>query len=189
MQRSLERFQISPEEYFADLDRTLADARTGLAALDRRMDELTELCGALARARVSETRLHAPPVRWSYDSRLPNYLFDDVFEPEAVEGGAKRWVGRSGRIAATLHLPRHVQYDLAIQIADFAGDAAARSFYLRIDGEQFPWLSHEGKRYASMTLSDGTAGTLTFEIGVDPATIGADSDVSFSFRSIDVARR
>ena len=104
-------------------------------------------------------------------------------------GGAKRWVGTGCRIAMTLQLPRNVQYDVAIQVEDFVSDAAAKSFYLRIGGLQYPWLSHEGKRYASFVLADEHADALALEIGVDAASISLDRDVSFSFRSIDVVRR
>jgi hypothetical protein len=189
MQRSLERFELSPEEFFAQIDRSFADLRGSVAALASRVDALAALGEELARTRLPAAAAAPPAARWTWDVRLPNYLFDDLFEHEAVAGGAKRWVGAGGRISATLVLPRHVQYDLVVHIEDFVSDAAAQSFWLRIDDVQYPWLSHEEKRYTSLVLADTARDVLHFEIGVDPASIPADRDVSFSFRMIDVVRR
>ncbi len=212
MQRSMERFENSPERYFSDLDTTFANLRSAGAALAKRLDALTAFCDELAVTRVTAEAAGPLPQRWTYDARLPNHVFDDVFEAEPVPLGAKRWVGGSGRIAATLRLPRTLQYDITVHIEDFVSDAAAQSFYLRIDGVQYPWLDHAGKRYASLILAEPPApaippvppalvpsapvllqsaalSTLAFEIGIDRATIPIDRDVAFSFRLIDVAAR
>jgi hypothetical protein len=189
LQRSLEAFQLSPEEYFAGTDRAFAELQAGLGRVVARVDALADLCAEMARIRLP-LLASPPPTRWSYDARLPNFVFADVFEPEAVaDGGFKRWVNASGRLAATLRLPRHVQYDLAIQIEEFCCEAAAQSFYLRIDGVQYPWLAHAGRRYTSLVLEDPDAETLGFEIGVAPESMPAGGDTTFSFRSIDVVRR
>jgi hypothetical protein len=189
MQRSLERFQISPEDYFAGVDRAFEEMRSGIGALARRADDLSALCEELALVRLAGPAAAPPPSRWTYDVRLPNHLFADLFDAEEIAGGAKRWVGTGCRLGVTLRMPRNVQYDLAIQIEDFVSETAAKSFFLRIDGVQYPWLSHEGKRYTSLVLIDEAAETLGIEIGVDPSSLPDGRDVSFSFRSIDVARR
>jgi hypothetical protein len=189
MQRSLETFQISPEEYFAGTDRAFAELRTNLGHVTARTDALADLCAEFARMRLPLLAT-VPATRWSYDARLPNFMFADVFEPEALpDGGFKRWVNASGRLATRLRLPRHVQYDLAIQIEEFCSEAAARSFYLRIDGVQYPWLGHEGRRYTSLILEDLDADIIDLEIGVAPETMPDGGDTTFSFRSIDVVRR
>ena len=132
MQRSLERFQISPEEYFAEVDRTFADLREMLNAQARRADELSELCREMARSQATTARTLPAPTRWTYDARQPNYYFDDLFQPEPVEGGgACRWVGAGGNVAVTLQLPRNVQYEVAIQVQDFCAEAAAKSIISR----------------------------------------------------------
>jgi hypothetical protein len=189
MQRSSELFQIAPDEFFAGIDRDFAEIRATLAEVAQRAEAVGELCEAVVRTRAAPPAAGAPASRWTFDARLPNFLFADVFEPEPLTDGAKRWVGGSGRIAAALRLPRHVQYDFAIQVEEFASEAAARSFWLRINGVQYPWLDHAGKRYTSIVLDDADADGLNFEIGVDPASLPDTADVSFSFRSIDVSRR
>ncbi len=189
MQRSLEIFQISPEDYFAGTDRAFAELRAGLGSVSARADALADLCAEMMRMRLP-LQASPPATRWTYDARLPNFVFADVFEPEALEdGGFKRWVNASGRLATRLRLPRHVQYDLAIQIEEFCSEAAARSFYRRIDGVQYPWLSHAGRRYTSLILEDLDAETLDLEIGVAPEAMPDGADTTFSFRSIDVVRR
>ena len=189
MQRSLETYQLCPEEFFTGADRAFAELRSSIAAITARTDALADLCTELARTRLP-LQASPPATRWSYDARLPNFAFSDVFEPEALaDGGYKRWVNASGRLAARLRLPRHVQYDLAIQIEEFCSEAAAQSFFLRIDGVQYPWLGHASRRYTSLILDDPDAETLDFEVGVAAETIPADHDTTFSFRSIDVVRR
>jgi hypothetical protein len=189
MQRSLEMFQIAPEEFFARADRSFAEFSAGLASVAARTDTLADLCAEIARTRLP-LQASPPATRWSYDVRLPNFVFADVLEAETTaDGGAKRWVNANGRLATRLRLPRHVQYDLAIQIEEFCSEAAARSFYLRIDGVQYPWLDHAERRYTSLILDDLEADTLDIEIGVAPDAIPEGCGTAFSFRSIDVVRR
>ncbi len=189
MQRSLETFQIAPEEYFAGTDRAFAEIRASLSTVTARTDALADLCSEFARMRLP-LLASAPATRWSYDVRLPNFVFADVFEPEAIEGGGfKRWVNASGRLATRLRLPRHVQYDIAIQIEEFCCEAAARSFYLRIDGMQYPWLENANRRYTSLIQEDLDAEVMELEIGIAPETIPSGNDTAFSFRGIDVVRR
>jgi hypothetical protein len=189
MQRSYERFEISPEAFFDHIDRAFADLRALVGALEARVDGLSVLTEEITRTRLITAGAPAP-ARWTYDARLPNFLFDDVLDPEPLDGCARRWVGAGGRITGRLRLPRNVQYDLTIEIEDFVSDAAARSFYLRIDGMQYPWLGNAAKRYTSIVLAEEEdADTLAFEIGVDPGCIPPERDVSFSFRAIDIARR
>lgn len=189
MQRSLERFQLAPDDFFAGVDRGFADLRATVGGLANHIDAQAELIAELSRVRMLPPPPPADLARWSYDARLPNFLFVDVFEPEMLPDGAKRWVGRVARIAARLRLPRNAQYDLGIDIDGFVSPAAAQSFYLRINGVQYPWLSHQDSRYASLVLEDAEADDLAFEIGIDPATIPAGQDVSFAFRAIDVRQR
>jgi len=189
MQRSLERFQLAPEDFFAGVDRGFADLRAMVDDLAGHVEAQAELITQLSRTRMWPAPPPAAVARWSYDARLPNFLFADVFEPEALPGGAKRWVGRAASIAARLRLPRNAQYDIEIEIEDFVSPAAAQSFYLKVNGVQYPWLSHRDGRYASLVLEDIDAEGLAFEIGIDPATIPPGRDVSFAFRAIDVRQR
>ena len=194
MQRSHETFQVSPEDFFVEIDRAFVETRARLADLATRVDALGDLGTELARSSRPAPGAAPPPTRWCYDAVLPNLLFADVFAPEPVAGGAKRWVGRGGRLAATLRLPRHVQYDIEIDIVDFASDALAQSFFLRIDGMQYPWLSHADGRYASLALEIADPAladiaALDIEIGVDPSLIPSARDVSFAFRHLAINRR
>lgn len=189
MQRSLERFQLAPDEFFAGVDRGFADLRATVGSLAGQIDAQAELIAELSRARMLPPPAPAEVARWSYDARLPNFLFADVFEPETLPDGARRWVGRGAHIAARLRLPRNAQYDIAIHVDGFVSPAAAQSFYLRVNGVRYPWLSHQDSRYASLALEDADAIDLAFEIGIDAATIPAGHDVSFAFRAIDVWQR
>lgn len=189
MQRSLERYQLAPDDFFAGVDRGFADLRATMGSLAGHIDAQADMIAELSRTRMLRPPPPAEVARWSYDARLPNFLFADVFEPEAAPEGAKRWVGRAGRIAARLRLPRNAQYDLAIDIESFVCPEAAQSFYLRINDARYPWLSHQDGRYASLVMEDAEACDLAFEIGIDPATIPAGQSVSFAFRTIDVRQR
>ncbi len=185
MQRSLERYQLAPDDFFAGVNRGFADLRAAMSRLAGHIDAQADMIAELSRTRMLPPPPPAEVARWSYDARLPNFLFADVFEPE----GAKRWVGRAGRIAARLRLPRNAQYDLAIDIESFVCPEAAQSFHLRINDVRYPWLSHQDGHYASLVMEDAEACDLAFEIGIDSATIPAGQSVSFAFRTIDVRQR
>jgi hypothetical protein len=128
------------------------------------------------------------PARWTYDVRLPNLYFDNVYEPELTEEGAKMWVRRSGRLRARLDLPRNVQYLFCISVVDFAVPEARESFRIAVDGRVYPWLAVDTNVFSTIILEAPEAQALEFEISLDSDLLPAE-DISFSFNRIDIKRR
>jgi hypothetical protein len=182
-------YQASPEEFCTELDKAISRIDSRLSEDSARVETLVRLQEEFLRINLSRQLVTEPATAWTYRARLPNRYFMDVFEPEQDDGGGKRWVGASGRLGTRLLVPRAVQYDFSVTVADFVSAEAERSFTLKIDGEVYPWLDTEGWVYSTVLLEEPASSGLDFELSVDPATIPQGRDVSFSFRSIDLTRR
>jgi len=130
-----------------------------------------------------------PPTKWLYDVRLPNIFFDDVFNVEIFEAGAKRWVGRSGSIGAKLALPRNCQYDFTFHAVDFISPEVRETLTLSINGETYSWLDETGSVFRTVVLESADAAHLEFTLAVDPASLAESDTVSFSFSQILIERR
>jgi hypothetical protein len=181
-------YEASPEAAFAELDQNLAQLEKRLTMISETADGLHRVFESALRAVSQPAMLLPAPARWTYDVRLPNLYFDDVYEPELTEEGAKMWVRRSARLRARLGLPRNVQYDFRISIVDFAVPDGRDSFRIAVDGRIYPWLSTDANVFSTIILeAPGTDG-LEFELSLDTDLMPAE-DVSFSFSRIDVNRR
>jgi hypothetical protein len=136
------------------------------------------------------TRAVAEPAAtsWTYDVRLPNLYFKDVFEPEIGPGFAKRWVSGSGILKANLRLPRNVQYDFSIQVLDFALPEYEETFYIQVDGRRYSWLKKSNREFHTIILENPTATELDFELGVRVSPEIAEKNVSFSFSEIQIRK-
>jgi hypothetical protein len=189
MMNSSKLYKASPEAFFAALDNSIAQLETRLEECATRLDGISGLADRFLTDALPAKLVAAPCTGWSYFAALPNPYFADIFAPEHGTAGAKRWVGKSGRIGARLGLSRALQYDFAIHVVDFASHAAEASFALTINGQPYPWLDTAGHVFRTVVLEDPEAATFEFSIGVDPATIAEDKDVSFSFSMITVTRR
>jgi len=189
MNRIYRLFEASPEAAFAELDDNLTQLSARLAAVSEVADALHHSF-EMALKTLTATAVTVPaPTRWTYDARLPNRYFDGVFAPEITPDVAKRWVRRAGSLKTRLALPRNVQYDFSIGVADFVVPECQATLRLAVDGNTYPWLSVEGNVFSTIIPEDLQAQDLEFEVSVDPELVPHDKDVSFSFSCIDIVRR
>ena len=178
----------SDEERFTALANTLREFDRQTAELETRQQALERQFGQLIKTIASRPSAGAPVLDWVYDARQLNYYFPDVYDVEIGANTARRWVGESGILKANLTLPRNAQYDFSIQVVSFALPEYEDAVYLRVDDQDYRWLSIKDHKYETIILEDPNASELTFEVGV---FIGrqADKDVTFSFSGIEIRRR
>lgn len=189
MDRLFRLYEASPAAAFAELENDLDRLQTRLAAMSVQAEALRDTFENALKALTERVVASPAPTRWTYDARLPNLYFDNVFEPEITPEAAKRWVRRLGSLTTRLALPRSVQYDFSVAIVNFAAPECRASFRLAVDGEVYPWLSQDGNLFSTVILEDPQADGLAFQLLVDTDVLPEDRDVSFSFSTIDIVRR
>src|SRR5579862_7680149 len=167
MDRLFRLYEASPEAAFVELGNDLERLKAQLAAATAQAGALREVFEKALQALTEQVVVAPAPTRWTYDARLPNQYFDNVFEPEVTPEAAKRWVRRSGSLATRLALPRDVQYDFTVAVVNFAVPGCRASFHLAVDGKVYPWLSQEGNVFSTVILEDPQADGLAFQLAVD----------------------
>jgi hypothetical protein len=188
MKRLYRLYEASPAAAFAEIEEDLAQLEKRLATISEAAAALHGLVESTLRT-ISTPAVAVPaPTRWTFDVRLPNLYFDNVYDPELTETGAKMWVRRSGLLRTRLALPRVVQYDFSISVVDFAVPEWRQTFRLSVDGRVYPWLSVESGIFSTIILEAPEADALEFELSVASDVLPAD-DVSFSFSGIEIRRR
>jgi hypothetical protein len=188
MNRLYQLYDASPEECFKELTESIDTLKVQMAEFTRRSEALEGMFEGVIKGLATRTIAEVPATSWIYDVRLPNLYFSDVYEPEIGPNFAKRWVGASGVLKASLRLPRNVQYDFSIQVLDFVLPEYEETFYLQVDGHRYDWLNRENRRFDTIILEDPNAGELTFEIGVHADPQHNEKNVSFSFSEIQLRK-
>lgn len=189
MSRLYRLYEASPEAAFAKLEEDLAQLRARLAAVAENAEALRDCLDTALKGLTTPAMIAPAPTRWTYDARLPNPYFDNVFDAEITAGEFKRWVRRSGSLKTRLALPREVQYDFSITVANFAVRECRATLRLIVDGREYPWLSVTENVFSTIILENPEAHGLEFEVCVDTALLPQDRDVSFSFSGIEIVRR
>jgi hypothetical protein len=186
-------YQASPEEFYAELDKALLtiqqiDAR--LSESSARVEAMVLLYEEFLRNSLSRHLITEAATSWTYHACLPNrYFKESVCMPEKYGNGYKRWVRNDARLCARIVLPRAVQYNFTISVVDFISPEAEKSFTLKVDGTEYPWMSADRRVFKTVILEEPASPFLDFEIFIDPRTVPDGRDVSFSFTSIDLTRR
>lgn len=179
-------FNASPEAFFEELGNRFRTLDARIDRLNERIDRLADVIESHLTTGLPIARAVAERRDWSYDVRMPNIYFDNVFDLETGANYVKRWVSGTGRIAGRLALPRDIPLAFEILVMDFATDEARRSFALSVDNQRVAWEEAGPKLYRAVVGPSPTARGLGFTVGIDPATLGEKKEVSFSFSSISV---
>ena len=178
-------FNASPEAFFEELGARFRAIDTRLDRLAGRVERLAEVIESHLATGIAASRAASERREWSYDVRMPNIYFDNVFDVEAGPNWVKRWVNATGRIAGRLALPRDIPLVFEVLVCDFATPDAGADFSLAVDGRPIGWMEPGPRLFRAVIPPDAGAQGLAFSLGVDPATCGG-RDVSFSFSSISV---
>lgn len=189
MSDSFKLFRASPEAFFVSFDKKMQDAELQLKACLARTDSISALGDMLLTKKMPLLQREMAPKSWTYVANLPNLYFSDVFDAEVNGSEVKRWVGKSGRISASIPLVRSFQYDFAVEVVNFTSKEVEATFTLKVNGEVYPWLEVVDGRYKTIILESRTASELEFELSVDMAADASNKDVSFSFREISISSR
>jgi hypothetical protein len=189
MNRLYRLYEASPEAALAEIEETVAQLGARLTAVSEAADSLRGLFDSTLQTLTTPAAQVPAPTRWTYDVRLPNVYFDDLFEPEFAPEGAKRWVRRSGLLRTRLGLPRNVQYDFSVRVVNFVVPETRPSFRLSVDDKEYPWLSVDDNLFSTVILEDPKEDGLEFEISIDSSQIPEEKNTSFSFSFIDIVKR
>lgn len=182
-------YQVSPSMYFQQLEQTLdALARR----VERAEEAMATVQGNILPMLKSSQPAGAPPVdNWYYDARMPNYYFDNVYDPEVNEAYFKRWVGPQPAMTWRLPLDRRYQYVMEVDIVDFHQPEYREALFVRVDGDLHPWLGIKGKRFQTLLSPHKcTEGPVLLELGIAAGAGAPDSKTAFfSFARIEIMRR
>jgi hypothetical protein len=181
-------FLASEEAFFLALENRFSELAARLQDMEGLLDSQRAVIDNLSIRALALTQRGAAPTAWVYHARMPNPIFDDVFEPELEPEGAKRWVGASGRLTGSLLLDRRHQYKFEIDAPNFVTAAAESSFMLTVNGTVWPWLSRTSRLFSTIISEAPHESSLDFSIKIEEGTRPADRDVSFAFRRISVIR-
>jgi len=179
-------FNASPEAFFEELGSRFRAIDARIDQIGARIDRLAEVIESHLTTTIPTARAAAERRDWSYDVRMPNIYFDNVFDLESGPNYVKRWVNQSGRIAGRLALPRDIALAFEIIVCDFATPEAGRSFALSVDDRVLAWEEAGPRLFRAIVPPNPAMRGLGFTVGVDPALCGDQKDVSFSFSSISV---
>ena len=178
-------FNASPEAFFEELGVRFRALDARLDRLGAHLDQLAEVIESHLASGIPASRAAAERRDWSYDVRMPNIYFENVFDLETGPNYVKRWVNGTGRITGRLALPRDLPLAFEALVCDFATGEAGRDFSLTVDGRIVPWTEPGPRLFRAVIPADAGARGLSFTLGVDPANCGG-KDVSFSFASLSV---
>lgn len=178
-------FNASPEAFFEELGAQFRSLDARLERMAARLDSLADVMESHLSSSIPVSRAGGQRSHWSYDVRLPNIYFGNVFDLETGPNYVKRWVNGSGKLAGTLALSRDVPLAFEILICDFATARAGLSFALTVDGRVLRWAEPGPRLFRAIVPPDPSVRGLAFSVDVDPAHCGG-KDVSFSFSSITV---
>lgn len=179
-------FNASPEAFFEELGNRFRALDARLDRLNERIDRLADVIETHLTTGIPVARAAAERQDWSYDVRMPNIYFDNVYDLETGPNYVKRWVNNTGRLNGRLALPRDLPLAFEVMVADFVTDEARRSFALTVDNMRVGWEEAGPKLYRAIVPPAPRASGLSFVLGVDPAACGEKTEVSFSFSSIAV---
>lgn len=178
-------FNASPEAFFEELGAQFRGLDARIDRLSARLDSLADVMESHLTSGIPASRAASQRRDWSYDVRMPNIYFSNVFDLETGPNYVKRWVNGSGALTGRLALPRDVPLAFEILVCDFATVQAGISFALQVDGRALRWEEPGPRLFRAVVPPDPTARGLAFSLGVDPKACDG-KDVSFSFSSISV---
>lgn len=185
-------YNVSPNLYFQHLEQTLEALAT---RLERAEEAIATTQGNILPLLRSSQPVSAQPVdSWLFDARMPNYYFDNIYEPEIGELYFKRWVGPQAITTWRLDLDRRFQYVVEVDVVDFQTPEYRAQLVLRVDGDPHPWLQTAEKHFKTVVSPRKLADEpVLFELGIQLSEEQEQSQAAggkafFSFSRIEIRR-
>jgi hypothetical protein len=170
-----------------ELEDEVEDIGRRLATLENVVADIRALGENFWREEAAVLLIGAGVRRWCYDVRDRNIFFSDVFACEMVaENQAKRWVGRSGELVATVAINRAAPLVFTVAIDGFSARELANTLKLEIDGEHVPWSTRDKRFWSAIVPDRAGHARLDFRLSIDPGLVPAEKKVSFSFSKIEI---
>jgi hypothetical protein len=172
----------------------IEDLETEIEALNRRVDVLEKTMAEMVvlgrefwRGEAAELLVGASITSWHYDVRQDNVLFADVARCDVFDGiYAKRWVGKSGQLFATLSINRAAPLQFSASILEFAAPELEDTLALEIDGEPVTWSARDGRHLTADIPERPGHARLQFRLSVDRNLIPKGEESSFSFSDLRI---
>lgn len=170
-----------------ELESELEETNRRLTNLESMVAKIRALGEEFWREEAAIMLMGAGVSSWRYDARDKNTLFQDVFQCETInENQARRWVGKSGLLGATIAINRTLPLMLAVCVTGFSSAELANTLQLEVDGAPLAWSSRERQTWCAI-VPEARSARLKFRISVDTAQLPAEKQVTFSFSEIRIA--
>jgi hypothetical protein len=164
-------------------------------ALSKRVDLLEKMVAEMVvlgkefwRGEAAELLIGASTTFWHYDVRQDNVLFADVANCDVFDGiYAKRWVGKSGELFATISINRAIPLQFSASVLEFAAPDLEDTLALEIDGEPVAWSARDGRHLIADIPERPGHARLQFRLSVDRNLIPKEKEGSFSFSDLRIA--
>jgi hypothetical protein len=171
------------------------DMESDIDALNKRINLLEKTVADIValgkefwRGEAAELLIGASTTSWRYDVRQDNVLFADVAHCDTFDGVyAKRWVGKSGELAATISINRAMPLQFSAFVLEFATAELEDTLSLEIDGQPVAWSARVGRHLTADIPQRPGQARLQFRLSVDRNLVPQDKGVSFSFSNLRIA--
>jgi hypothetical protein len=170
-----------------ELERELGEVNGRLRTLEQSIAQIRALGQEFWREEAAILLIGAAVDSWHYDVRERNLIFSDVFQCEVMsDSHARRWVGKTGELKATVAINRTVPLLFKILVDGFVTRELAKTFALEIDGTAVAWADKENGIWTALVPPRPGRARLDFRVSVNVDLAPAEKDVTFSFSEISV---
>ena len=171
------------------------DLEAEIEALNKRVDLLEKTVAEMVvlgkefwRGEAAELLIGASTTSWHYDVRQDNVLFTDVANCDVFEGiYAKRWVGKSGELFATISINRAGPLQFSASVLEFAAPELEDTLTLEVDGEPVAWSVRDSRHLTADIPERPGHARLQFRLAVDRNLIPKEEESSFSFSDLRIS--
>ncbi len=171
-----------------DLETEIESVNKRVELLEKTVAEMVVLGKEFWRGEAAELLIGASITSWHYDVRQDNVLFADVANCDVFDGiYAKRWVGKSGELSATIAINRAMPLQFSASVLEFASPELEDTLALEVDGEPVAWSACDGRNMTADIPERPGHARLQFRLSVDRNLIPQEKEASFSFSDLRIA--
>lgn len=125
---------------------------------------------------------------WHYDAREENALFLDLSDCEIGDRGvARRWVGSTGSLGATISINRSQTLAFEARLSDFSSVGLREALTLDVDGMSVPWTERSARSARAFIPAAPGQASLRFRLHVNNSALLQGGGRSFAITEIDIS--